>query len=425
MADLWVSTFFGNVKVNEAVYQDLVDSIWHGGGRIPQKRRDEIKSEAQKIAETKRFFHWEVAFPEAFFDKTGELLVDGERGFDAVIGNPPYFNVDTFGKKSPEQGWLKKAYSDIWQDKSDILFYFLTLGLYLSRKHLTMIVSNAFLASDKAQRLRGFLAQNATLRALVDFRDFPVFEEVGIATCIPLIRKMAGSERAPCLEVIDPKIAKSAVIQGLSNFGEGQGLVSIKGIRSPTVIIPALGGRWVVSDDKDRLLCKKIDAASSPLGDLFTVGEGMQTGCNKAFKLSCRPPHGDTPFSRVRVMGEDIKRYILGEPCVWLIWPEDLNKPEDGPSWLVKQLRQFEPALKSRAAFQRGNCEWFKFTWPLHKESYGLRKLWCSYRARTNAFAYDDSSRSIGLTNTTVIFDTNDHYNLLFILALLNSNTLT
>src|SRR4029453_462927 len=33
-------------------------------------------------------FHWELAFPEVFFDSAGR---PGEsRGFDAVIGNPPW-----------------------------------------------------------------------------------------------------------------------------------------------------------------------------------------------------------------------------------------------------------------------------------------------------------------------------------------------
>ena len=37
---------------------------------------------AQAMAGEKRFFHWELEFPEAF---QGE-----NRGFDVVIGNPPY-----------------------------------------------------------------------------------------------------------------------------------------------------------------------------------------------------------------------------------------------------------------------------------------------------------------------------------------------
>ena len=46
-------------------------------------------------------------------------------GFDIVIGNPPYFNVQTYGAKAPMVEFLKRRCSEIWMDKSDILFYFI------------------------------------------------------------------------------------------------------------------------------------------------------------------------------------------------------------------------------------------------------------------------------------------------------------
>jgi len=57
----------------------------------------------------------------------------------------------------------------------------------------------------------------------------------------------------------------------------------------------------------------------------------------------------------------------------------------------------------------------------MHKEYYHLNKIWCSYRSKDNAFVYDDTKEYIGLTNTTVIFDTNKDINLKYVLALLNS----
>ena len=43
---------------------------------------------ARAIAVGHRAFHWELAFPEIFFDDNGQLRADG--GFDAIIGNPPW-----------------------------------------------------------------------------------------------------------------------------------------------------------------------------------------------------------------------------------------------------------------------------------------------------------------------------------------------
>ena len=43
---------------------------------------------ASAIARDHRAFHWELAFPEVFFDAGGRPRADA--GFDAVIGNPPW-----------------------------------------------------------------------------------------------------------------------------------------------------------------------------------------------------------------------------------------------------------------------------------------------------------------------------------------------
>ena len=44
--------------------------------------------EARALARSHGAFHWELAFPEVFFDAGGRLKPDG--GFDAVLGNPPW-----------------------------------------------------------------------------------------------------------------------------------------------------------------------------------------------------------------------------------------------------------------------------------------------------------------------------------------------
>jgi hypothetical protein len=43
---------------------------------------------ARALAAEHGAFHWELAFPEIFFDDDGQLRPDG--GFDAIIGNPPW-----------------------------------------------------------------------------------------------------------------------------------------------------------------------------------------------------------------------------------------------------------------------------------------------------------------------------------------------
>ncbi|GAI77483.1 unnamed protein product, partial [marine sediment metagenome] len=52
------------------------------------KRLNEHKNTVSIIAKGKMFFHWELEFPEVFFNENGSPKENP--GFDAVIGNPPY-----------------------------------------------------------------------------------------------------------------------------------------------------------------------------------------------------------------------------------------------------------------------------------------------------------------------------------------------
>jgi len=55
---------------------------------LPAAHLRESMREARAVAHSHGAFHWELAFPEVFFDGSGRLKPDG--GFDAVLGNPPW-----------------------------------------------------------------------------------------------------------------------------------------------------------------------------------------------------------------------------------------------------------------------------------------------------------------------------------------------
>ena len=84
VADLWVGAFFGG-EVSQADYEEALGLVG---------KRNELLSLlsvqwAQQMSHKRRFFHWELAFPEVFYDRHGQPLGD-RAGFDAVVGNPPY-----------------------------------------------------------------------------------------------------------------------------------------------------------------------------------------------------------------------------------------------------------------------------------------------------------------------------------------------
>jgi hypothetical protein len=87
VADLWCSHWFTKALVPSA-FSALSDAILTGTGALPAATAREHLDESERTAATHRFFHWELEFPEVFFDVQGRRLPAG--GFDAVIGNPPW-----------------------------------------------------------------------------------------------------------------------------------------------------------------------------------------------------------------------------------------------------------------------------------------------------------------------------------------------
>ena len=51
----------------------------------------------------KRFFHWDLEFPEVFVDLARRDWAENP-GFDAVIGNPPYVRQEQL---TPNKPWLQ------------------------------------------------------------------------------------------------------------------------------------------------------------------------------------------------------------------------------------------------------------------------------------------------------------------------------
>src|SRR5712691_1311031 len=96
LLDDWISEYFGNKKarITTSVYAGAIVADNYSKTNPEDKRAIET---ALSLAEAKRFFHWELEFPEVFFD---EAKRKENGGFDAVVGNPPYGIVFDLREKS-------------------------------------------------------------------------------------------------------------------------------------------------------------------------------------------------------------------------------------------------------------------------------------------------------------------------------------
>ena len=190
IADLWTARHFGlgeNGLGEDVTYlQNLSRHLLHPGG-IAMPRYETTVQQARDLAAQHRFFHWELEFPEVFFDEEGQPLGESA-GFDAVVGNPPYVRQEAFKEL---KNYLRANYF-VYETRADIYAYFIeqSINLLCDESLLSFIVSNKWLRSNYGRRLRQLFLENTKIHELIDFGDLPVFE----ATTYPLVFAVRKSQ---------------------------------------------------------------------------------------------------------------------------------------------------------------------------------------------------------------------------------------
>lgn len=392
------------IKMKIKFIKDNLRNFYYQTNFIIDKNNEIIYDTGDSVNESiyKNIFEWAIEFPE-IIKEDGTFL-----GFDCIIGNPPYFNVDTYGYQSPYMKYLMNEYSEIWRDKSDILFYFIYRSIKLSNNKVCLITSNAFLFSNKGDKLRNYIIDNRPISKIINFEKHRIFENAFIMCCIFTLEKNKKNALTKAL------LYKEHVDRLESALDNTDDIFDVKFKKNATF---ALIQSSIVS------INNKIDSKHPKLGELFEISQGMQTAANKVFVFNEKPPFSED-YIRPRLNGERIKRYCISPITEYLLYYEFIERFDDLDEELRSYLEINKPVLEDRATVKNEGRDWWRYSRPLFKEYYEYDKIWSSYRATHNSFAFDDTKKYIGLTDTTVIFGTNEQIDLKYALALLNSKTL-
>jgi hypothetical protein len=127
---------------------------------------------AQKDADQRHYFHWELEFPKIFF---GE-----EKGFDSIIGNPPYISTSTV---EGHQTIFDEKYESA-EGKYDVYNLFVERSLNLKGENglITFILPNKFIKTDYGEYLRSQIGNKVD--KIIDFRSKQIFNSATTYTCI-------------------------------------------------------------------------------------------------------------------------------------------------------------------------------------------------------------------------------------------------
>lgn len=129
-------------------------------------------------------FDWALDFPELL----NPLIIEDKdkRGFDIVIGNPPY--IKEYTKKEAFDGFRSSPY---YQGKMDIWYGFACMCIDLLKKNGAecFIAQNNWITSAGASIFRNKVLNETEIKLFTDFWNYKVFKSAGIQTMIYLLKK--------------------------------------------------------------------------------------------------------------------------------------------------------------------------------------------------------------------------------------------
>ena len=266
------------------------------------------------LAENNKFFLWHTWFSDVF------NRYDDKNGFDIVIGNPPYIQLQNNG------GELAKLYEDCrfqtFAKTGDIycLFYEKGWQLLCQQGHLCFITSNKWMRAGYGEKTRGFFAKHTNPKYLIDFAGVKIFDNATVDTNILIFCKGQNEYQTRCAAT--DKLNKDS-LKNLSNFVQQQSVECCF----------ESSDSWVILSPIEQSIKRKIESVGTPLKDWdIQINYGIKTGFNDAFIIStekrneildnCSSEEERTKTAeliRPILRGRDIKRYGYEWADLWLI----------------------------------------------------------------------------------------------------------
>ena len=283
--------------------------------RLLAEDNDFAPADAKQLADWNPYDQNAVA---DFFDP--EWMFGVSNGFDIVIGNPPYIQLQNDGGK------LAQLYADCnyktFARTGDIYCLFYERGYQLLKPngHLCYITSNKWMRAGYGEKTRDFFAKNTNPMLLIDFAGVKIFESATVDTNILLFAKAANEHKTWC--AVTNKQNKDSV-KNLSVFVQQSG----------TECDFSSSDSWVILSPIEQSIKRKIEAVGTPLKDWdINIYRGVLTGYNEAFIISTEKreeilANCQTEDERKRtaelirpiLRGRDIKRYGYTWANLWLI----------------------------------------------------------------------------------------------------------
>lgn len=313
----------------------------------------QMLQQARRLGERKRFFHWELEFPDIFFERNG--TPKGEQaGFDAIVGNPPYVRQEKLGEDKP---FYQDHYA-VYHGAADLFIYFFGQGLRLLRPGgwLAYISSNSWLRANYATPLRRSLRLQTSVEQIIDLGNTRVFADApDLSPAIQIVRNLPPT---------DSHLARAALFSRSDPISEFRN--NLDGRFFEVAIHDQPDEGWQLRSNASRQLLLKIIAKGRPLGQVVKgqMYRGVVTGFNKAFIINTvtrqrliQADPASAQLIKPLVRGEDLRPWYQEDEGRWLIFTYRGINIDAYPA-IQAYLSQFRERLEPRPTERRNNEPW-------------------------------------------------------------------
>ncbi len=176
------------------------------------------------------------------YEKGFGHIVKGEKGFDAIIGNPPY--VKEYTNNEIFEPVKNSSLSKYYQGKMDFWYFFTCHSIDLLKEgglH-SFIAPNNWITNGGAKILRNKIVSDSKILSFFDFNDFKVFKDADIQTMVFVLEKVKTSKiySMDYHKIIDKNISKEQLRNYLVTGKDGKHIEKFKVKLNPVNLSDAI-----------------------------------------------------------------------------------------------------------------------------------------------------------------------------------------
>ena len=345
-----------------------IETLYHGHFAIQrrdqklalQKKIKGLREElgrllASSLGSSKKAQHiadWDPFDPQAsseFFDSHWMFGQSLAHGFNIIIGNPPYLNVELVG--SERKAYFARHYETFYK-RYDVfgLFFEAALTQHTNAEGIvTFIIPQQIANNLSYKKLRNLILENFWLREVYYLGD-KVFQTANNDVCVLFLTK-AGNKSIRLVNALDFDNQTVTTVPA-DHFKRYSNVISFSGDAKGEAIFEKVfsGERWLI---KER----------------FAVFQGIVTGNNAAFLPAAeqiREAKIEETLLHPVLLGRDFEKWSIRSTERRIIYTDtntDIARFPNAKKW----LEQFRDELETRRECRNGVIPWFSLQWPRDK----------------------------------------------------------